>query len=727
MLAIALVGSLAKAQSPLAPDLSLHIDGFVYAIARQPDGGIVIAGNFARVGNYDRINIARLRPDGSLDVDWGATANGVVWTLAVGADGAIYLGGDFYGVNGELRYGVAKLSAQGVLDAGWNPGVSGSVSTLVMDSAGALYVGGYFSQVGGLPRQSLAKLSSAGTGAVDAAWNPTVDGSVMALALASDGGLIASGFFKAVSGQSRAGMVKLSALGSVDANWNPVPNNPPYVLASDGNGAVFAAGFFNTISGHPRLNIAKLSDSGTGAVDLNWNPGINGSVLSLALGGDGALYAGGVFSNVGGLQRRRAVKLSVAGPAVVDATWAPMVNDGFVQALQADASGMVRLGGTFKFVNSQMRIGLAAVAADSALQPALNLRKRGGVKALARDSAGGLLVGGEFNTVGSLFRNNLLRVQPDGTLDTTWNPNPDGPVHSIATDAASNAYVSGQFGQIGGQYRAWIAKVSTTGTGAADALWHPVANGYAWSLVVEGDGLFAAGTFNSIGGQPRNRLAKLSLGGGGEADASWNPAPNGIVDLIAGDGQGAIFAVGPFSSIGGLTRGRLVKLSASGTGAADAVWNPAPDGGGVRALVADGSGNLFVGGPFTSIGGQPVSRLAKLSTSGTGPADANWNPAPDGAPNALALGPSNALFVAGEFTRMAGLSYRGLGKLDAGGTGVPYAGWAPLAWDVSRLAVLNQAVYVGGYFGTIGNMPRSALAALPHNSADQIFDDGFEP
>ena len=139
------------------------------------------------------------------------------------------------------------------------------------------------------------------------------------------------------------------------------------------------------------------------------------------------------------------------------------------------------------------------------------------------------------------------------------------------------------------------------------------------------------GNFVSVAGVPRRNLAKLKADG--TLDATWNPSPNGSVTAIARDAQDNLYVGGNFSSfganlvsIGGQVRDYLAKLSPTGAGAADAAWNPAPDGA-ISALASDGAGALYAGGSFAKIDGQSRSRLAKLSTS-NGIADANWNPAP---------------------------------------------------------------------------------------------------
>ena len=83
---------------------------------------------------------------------------------------------------------------------------------------------------------------------------------------------------------------------------------------------------------------------------------------------------------------------------------------------------------------------------------------------------------------------------------------------------------------------------------------------------------------------------------------------------------GTIYVGGTFTSVGGQVRNRIAALDAV-TGVATP-WNPNPNSL-VNVLLLDG-GTLYVGGAFTTIGGQTRNRLAELSTA-TGVVTA-WNP-----------------------------------------------------------------------------------------------------
>jgi hypothetical protein len=70
------------------------------------------------------------------------------------------------------------------------------------------------------------------------------------------------------------------------------------------------------------------------------------------------------------------------------------------------------------------------------------------------------------------------------------------------------------------------------------------------ALAVSDAGVYAGGDFTTIGGETRNKIAKLSATGDGEADTTWNPNANGTVFALAVSGTD-VYAGGTFFSIGG--------------------------------------------------------------------------------------------------------------------------------------------------------------------------------
>jgi hypothetical protein len=97
----------------------------------------------------------------------------------------------------------------------------------------------------------------------------------------------------------------------------------------------------------------------------------------------------------------------------------------------------------------------------------------------------------------------------------------------------------------------------------------------------------------------------------------------------------------------------------------------------VNAIAAIGS-TVYVGGEFTSIGGQPRSRIAALGVM-TGQASA-WDPGANGTVAALAVS-GNIVYAGGWFTSIGGQARGGFCPSEAraaGGDGLPMGkGTAP--------------------------------------------------
>ena len=741
LFALGCLAGAAQAQAPAPlpqPNLDLRLNGSVRAIVRQPDGGVIVGGEFGFINGVPRRNLARLHPDGSLDMDWNpAITAHQVRALAVDAEGSVYVGGYFSVIAGQPRRYLVKVSGSGTgsVDPDWNPAPNNDVNALAWGSGGNLHVGGAFTQMGGLSRNRIARVSGSGTGAVDANWNPSASGNVLALAMAADGSLYAGGVFTQIGGQGRNRIAKLSGVGAgnADPNWNPSASGIVEALAVGTDGAVYAAGRFIEIGGQARNYIAKLTGNGTGMADAQWNPSASWYVDALALDGEGAVYAGGWFSTIGGQPRNRIAKLSGTGAGNADPGWNPSANNN-VNALAVAADGMVHAGGFFSQIGGQARIGLSLLSADGSAAAAIaDTERTGWANALAHQPDGGIIVGGAFHRANGAARNSLLRLFPDGGLVPDWAPSVSGEVYALATDSSGAVFVGGDFSTVNGQGRSDLAKLSGSGTGELDPVWNPSPVGdFVHRLLPDNNGaVYVLGSFIEIGGQQRSYIAKLSSSGTGAADPVWNPSPDLSVSVIAQDASGAIYVCGNFGEIGGQVRNHIAKLSPGGTGAADPNWNPSPDESVYGLAVANGS--VYVGGAFSHIGGQARQSVARLSASGSGAADPAWNPSADYSVELFAVDEEGSVYVGGHFTQIGGQARNHIAKLSGSGAGEVNPDWNPSAdypleyWG--NLSIANDALYMIGEFTQIGGQPRGGLAALPavtQAALDRIFRSGFE-
>jgi uncharacterized delta-60 repeat protein len=116
--------------------------GFVRTLHPMSDGRIVINGAGAGT-NY----IRRVNNDGTVDGSFtSASSDAAILTAAVQPDGKIWIAGDFLWINDVQRLKVARLNLDGSLDLSYNSGdgTGTSVFALTLQPDGKLLMGGAF-------------------------------------------------------------------------------------------------------------------------------------------------------------------------------------------------------------------------------------------------------------------------------------------------------------------------------------------------------------------------------------------------------------------------------------------------------------------------------------------------------------------------------------------------------------------------------------------------------
>jgi uncharacterized delta-60 repeat protein len=92
--------------------------GGLMAVASQPDGRLIVAGQFESINGVPRRNIARLNADSTVDqsFDAGKSSSRWIWRVAIQGDGKIIIAGEFKTVAGLPRAAIARLHTNGVVD-----------------------------------------------------------------------------------------------------------------------------------------------------------------------------------------------------------------------------------------------------------------------------------------------------------------------------------------------------------------------------------------------------------------------------------------------------------------------------------------------------------------------------------------------------------------------------------------------------------------------------------
>ena len=733
-------GATANAQQPLPqPNINLVASGTVLAIRRQADGGTIIGGLFSSIDGEPRQNIARRKPDGTLDLNWNPTFDNRVTGIAIGPDGAIYVTGWFHLVNGHPRYGIAKLTSAGQLDVAWNPPVYGPAYSVAVDADGTVFAGGSFEHAVTSDRYGLLKFSSA-DGAIDPQWNPGFISYAYALLIDDDwlyvGGSVSGGV--AYSGRGLARVTK-TGVGALDTSWAPFANGGVFGLAMGPADNLFAVGNFQYInSAAPALRpgIAKVSTVGNGSFDAVWNPPIGpvGAALAVAIDSAGFVYVGFNRAHEIGTPADNSpglAKFSSAGTGTMVDGWSPEV-DGSINALSVVSTQVIDIGGTFTTDNPAPALGFATVNEFGIATRAVDVESASGaVVAILPQTDGSVVAGGRFSKANGVVRRNLLRILHDGKVDADWSVATNGDVVALAASADGAIYAGGPFTRVNSQPRNGLVKISAGSIAAVAPNWiSPIQSGLVKSIAAHGnDAVFIGGDFQTSNAAIRylGRLAADS----GAVDAAWNPMPNGAVNSLLIDGNRGLLAGGLFTTIASTNQIALAKLDLAGTGAADPLWNAQMWSSSVVALASDdnfvyASGNIRAAGIFP----QQLARFDVI----TGVGDAAWKPSDLNIGRILAIATaSDASLYTIERSYSYGYSppfdYLQSRKLRTDDAGSKLAYWQPSFFGsgpVATLAVRDDIVYFGGPLTKVANLPRVGIVALSGIVPDAIFSHGFD-
>jgi len=349
----------------------------IYAAAIQPNGKIIIGGDFTSYDGTARNHIARLNANGTLDGSFsvGTGANGRIETIAIQPNGPIIIGGDFTSYNGTARRGIARLNSSGALDHFFTvgSGADWTVSTIAIQPDGKVIIGGWFEAYNGTARNCIARLNANGT--LDGSFTVGTGaeyGGVETVALQPDGKIIIGGAFSFYNGAARRGIARLNADGTLDGFFTVGTGTDGIVraIAIQSDGKIVIGGAFTSYNGTARTRIARLNTDGTLDGSFSVGAGATGEAIfpdieTIAIQPDGKIIIGGAFSSYNGTARSGIARLNADGTlddsfivgTGVDAEISNSGGSVLTTALQPD--GKIIIGGYFDFYAGTARSMIA--------------------------------------------------------------------------------------------------------------------------------------------------------------------------------------------------------------------------------------------------------------------------------------------------------------------------------------------------------------------------------
>ncbi|WP_367874803.1 Calx-beta domain-containing protein [Luteolibacter sp. Populi] len=336
------------------------IDSVVRKVLVQPDGKLLIAGPFTEVENTTRVGIARMTAAGDMDTSFaagGADLDREVNDIARQPDGKILVVGDFDHMMGVARNKVARLNADGTIDPGFDPGAGpdGAVYAVLVQPDGKVLIGGGFTSYAGSAREYVARLNA--DGSLDSSFTGPNFGStggwqVLALALQADGKLLIGGDIYFSGSSFKSGICRVTTSGALDPAFDGVthgahllddPGSPYGVrsIAVQLDGKILIAGSFTAFNSVARGGFARLT--ATGALDTGFPATSGGTCNTIMVQPDGKIVVGGDFGDFNGVEVYNLVRLNSSGVVDIPFSAAGSPNAA-VNCLAMQADGKIVFG-----------------------------------------------------------------------------------------------------------------------------------------------------------------------------------------------------------------------------------------------------------------------------------------------------------------------------------------------------------------------------------------------
>jgi uncharacterized delta-60 repeat protein len=274
------VNRLIKLNEDLTVDYSFtggtgfNSDLYAYnSITQQPDGKLIVTGNFTQYSGVSLNRIVRLNTDGSIDNTFsvGTGFSNISSGSAVDSTGKIVIVGSFGSYSGSSSPRIVKLDSNGTIDNTFNVGAgfNNAAIDVLINPDDSMYITGYFNSYNGtLVSQGITKLLSTGT--IDTSFT---------------GG----------------------------TGFNTGGFQPNGLMRISGETSFYSFGYFTTYSGISANRIIKLNSDGTQDMSFNSGTGFNNVVYSGYIIWTDKLLLSGIFTSYNGTSSNGTIILNSDG------------------------------------------------------------------------------------------------------------------------------------------------------------------------------------------------------------------------------------------------------------------------------------------------------------------------------------------------------------------------------------------------------------------------------
>jgi uncharacterized delta-60 repeat protein len=613
------------------------------------------------------------------------------------------------------------------------------------DGSSDVYVGGDFTIYNGTVSNRIIRLNS--DGSVDTLFDigSGFNGTVYTIFPAIDGSgdVYVGGRFVTFNGTISKNLIRLNSDGSVDTQFDVGSGfdddfgGAVFIISpvNDTSGDVYVGGAFTSYNGSVSNYLIRLNSDGSIDTQFNVGSGFNNAVKSITLANNfsGDVFVGGAFSTYNGNTSNRMIRLNSDG--TVDTSF--VLGAGFDTTVQSisptiDGSGDIYVGGNFGTYNGNTSNRMIRLNSDGSVDTQFDIGSGfdGNVLVIrmAGDGSGDLYLGGSFSTYNGADSNRLIRVNSDGSVDTKFDVGNgfDSSVYSInlTNDNSGDLYVGGFFVSFNGSGSNRLIRLNSNGAANTKL---DVGSGFnsavkSISPATDSSGdVYVGGSFSSYNGLVSNRVIRLNSDGTVDSTFDIGSGFDSSVNTIspATDGSGDIYLGGDFTTYNSITSNRVIRLNSDGT--VDATFDIGSGfSGSVYSIspATDSSGDIYAGGTFTAYNGTASNFLIRLNNDGS--VDSKFdvgsgfnsyvyaiNPASDG---------SDDIYVGGVFTTYNSTASNYFIRLNSDGSvEASFAvgdGFDDSVFCINAIPDGIGKVYVGGAFTTYNSISSNRIIRL---------------
>ncbi|SEP11977.1 delta-60 repeat domain-containing protein [Flavobacterium sp. CF108] len=660
-------------------DTGTGFNGKVYSSNVQPDGKILVGGNFSAYNGKSAGGLIRLNSDGSYDSSFStvvaaSSGAGIIHDIDLQPDGKIIIVGTFTKYGNTAVNRIARMLPNGLIDASFKIGIGSAlqISKVRVLPNGKILVVGNFTSFNEVDSNRIIMLNS--DGSVDRDFNigTGFDGNVSAIEVQPDGKILLGGNFTSYNEIIANRIVRLNEDGTRDFSFlgSGFSNGVVQVIKIDSVGNIMAGGSFTgRYDGVTVNHVAFLNSDGTIKPDFDMGTGPTSTVWTLANDSDGSWFIGGTFSVFDGQNQGRLAKVNFEGEQDTGYLASGIGFDNSVlKIIPLENQKTIVLGNFTKF-NNNPAFRIARLLEDGSFDSDFNTGQTGAnnlIKAAILQKDGKIILGGNFTKYNDQLYNRIVRISSDGSIDNSFNIGSgfNSQIYAMALQSDNKIIVAGNFERYNGN-SSIIRMVRLLPDGSNDPTFNAgfSADAIIDDILIQPDGkILVGGRFTTFNKQPYQHFVRLNTDGSIDTSFNIGDGFDKNVYSIALQSDGKIIVGGSFLMYNKSSQKRILRLNSNGT--LDTSFNSGIgfNKGDVRAIFVQPDDRILVGGTFSGTYKNYASlRLIRLLK--TGDFDNTFNASVNNKIFALSITSDFRLLIGGNFNSVSGFSKHRISRL----------------------------------------------------------------